>query len=308
MIGLDIAGVDLVAQDISRPLAEQGAAIVEINAGPGLLMHLKPAEGKPRPVGKAIVDSLFAEGDNGRIPIVGVAGTHSQTLAAQIVARLLQLSGSHVGLACADGLYFAQRQTDKRDCANWASAQKVLLNRSVQAVVIENGCDTILGEGLCYDRCQVGIITDIEAAHHFGKFYVETSDQVSTVFRTQVDVVLSEGVAVLNADDPLVATMAEYCDGEVMFFSKQGETQLIASHLQQQGRAVILSDGHVVCVKGGERTQLIKLAQLTGLHTRNADRQMDSLLAGVAAAWALGISHELIRAGMTTFVFKPSDI
>ena len=238
IVGLDIAGVDLVAQNISRPLAEQGGAIVEINAGPGLLMHLKPAEGKPRPVGKAIVDNLFEAGDSGRIPVVGISGTDGKSLAARIVAKLLHLRGDYVGLACADGLYFAQRLIDKRDCANWAAAQKVLLNRSVSAAVIENSCDTILGEGLGYDRCQVGIITNIDAPRHFGMFYMETVEQVCNVLRTQVDVVLDSGVAVLNADDLLVAQMAKHCDGEVMYFSQYAESELITAHLQQGGRAV----------------------------------------------------------------------
>lgn len=299
VIGLDIAGIDLVALDISRPLAEQGGAIVEINAGPGLLMHLKPAKGQPRPVGKAIVDNLFAEHDNGRIPVVGICGTHGMSLTARIVAKLLHLRGSYTGLACADGLYFAQRQVDKRDCANWVSSQKVLLNRSVEAAVIENSSDTILAEGLGYDRCQVGIITNIDAARHFDKFYIETPEQVSNVLRTQMDVVLTDGVGVLNAADPLVAQLAEYCDGEVIFFAQHAEP--VAAHLQQGGRAVLVRDGGIVLAAGAEQSLLTELAQVPILKSGNADAQLDSVLAAVAAAWALDISPELMRAGLATF-------
>jgi cyanophycin synthetase len=136
---------------------------------------------------------------------------------------------------------------------------------------------------------------------------VETPEQVCNVFRTQVDVVLSEGVAVLNADDALVAPMAEYCDGEVVFFSKQGASDIIGSHLQQGGRSVLVADGDIVLASGSERIQLIKLSQLAGLSINNV-KQLDSVLAAVAAAWAMNVSLELIRAGMTTFVFKSSDI
>jgi cyanophycin synthetase len=301
VVGLDLAGVDLVAQDISRPLAGQGGAIVEINAGPGLLMHLKPAEGKPRPVGKAIVDNLFEAGDSGRIPVVGISGTAGKSLTARIVARLLHLRGDFVGLACADGLYFAQRLIDWRDCANWAAAQKVLLNRSVEAAVIENSCDTILAEGLGYDRCQVGIVTNIDAPRHYGKFYIETPEQVCTVLRTQVDVVLADGVAVLNAADPLVAQMAEYCDGEVIFFSRQAESEPITAHLRQGGRAVVVRDGAIVLVAGDARSELIKLVHVPVLAESNDPVQVDSVLAAVAAAWALSVTQVLIRAGLMTF-------
>jgi cyanophycin synthetase len=297
VVGLDIAGIDLVAQDISRPLAEQGGAIVEINAGPSLLMHLKPERGQPRPVGKAIVDDLFAANDNGRIPVVGISGTHGMSLTGRIVAKLLHLRGSYTGLACADGLYFAGRQIEKRDAANWVSSQKVLLNRSVEAAVIENSSDTILAEGLGYDRCQVGIITNIDAAKHFDKFYIETADQVCNVLRTQMDVVLGDGVGVLNAADPLAASLAEYCDGEVIFFTRQAEA--VAEHLQQGGRAVLVRDDNIILASAAEHTVLTGLTQVPVLQPDHA--QMDSVLAAVAAAWALGISPELMRAGLATF-------
>ncbi|HLY96089.1 MAG TPA: cyanophycin synthetase [Sideroxyarcus sp.] len=307
VIGLDIAGVDLVAQDISRPLAEQGGAIVEINAGPSLLMHLKPAVGQARPVGKAIVDNLFAVGENGRIPLVGVSGTGGKSLTARIVARLLHLRGNHVGLACAEGLYFAQRLIDRRDSATWAAAQKVLLNRSVDAAVIENSSDTILAEGLGYDRCQVGIITNIDAPRHFGKFYIETPEQVCNVLRTQVDVVLPDGAAVLNAADPLVAQMAKYCDGEVVYFSRQAESELLTAHLQQGKRAVVVRDGAIVLIAGDEQAELVRLAQVPVLAGSSDAVQVDSVLAAVAAAWALGVTQVVMRAGLTTFEMKLPD-
>ncbi|MDD2720854.1 MAG: cyanophycin synthetase [Gallionella sp.] len=287
IVGLDIAGIDLMAEDISRPLAEQGGAIVEINAGPGLLMHLKPASGKAQPVGEAIVASLFTASDDGRIPVIGISGTHGKTRVARLLTEILQLSGRHVGLACSDGMYFDGRQTDKRDGANWATAQKVLMNRSVEAAVIENGLTTILGEGLGYDRCQVGIVTNIIADRHFGDYYIETEEQVRNVVRTQVDVVLSGGVAVLNACDPLVAGLAEYCDGEVIFFSADG--QLPSDHPVK--RAVLLRDGVIVLREDGQETELYRLAA--------TDAENDwQLLAVVAAAWALGVSNSLIKAGL----------
>jgi cyanophycin synthetase len=170
--------------------------------------------------------------------------------------------------------------------------------------VIENSSDTILGEGLAYDRCQVGIITNIDAARHFGKFYIETTEQVCNVLRTQVDVVLGDGVAVLNADDPLVAQMAEHCDGEVMFFSRHAESEIITAHLQQSGRAVLVRDGSIVLRVGDKESELIKLAQVPVLAEGDTVREV-SVLAAVAAAWALGVTRLLIRAGLATFEATP---
>ena len=301
IVGLDIAGVDLVAEDISRPLHEQGGAIVEINAGPGLLMHLKPASGKPRPVGEAIVESLFSTDQDGRIPVIGVCGSHGRAQVARILARLLKLAGMHVGLACSDGLYFDKRIVDKRNCANWASAQKVLLNRSVEAAVIENSLENILSEGLGYDRCRVGIVTNLEPALHFGEFYIENDEQVCNVLRTQVDVVLPDGVAVLNGCDAYVADVAKYCDGEVIFFAGQAPLPAVREHIAQGGRAVLVSDDHIVLV--AKDCETLKLAALPS----GSRSHLENVLSAVAAAWALGISLDLIRAGIATFEVERAD-
>jgi cyanophycin synthetase len=301
VVGLDIAGVDLVAEDISRPLAEQGGAIVEINAGPGLLMHLKPASGKSRPVGRAIVDSLFSENESGRIPVVGICGTHGKAQVARIVARLLKLAGYHVGLASKDGLSFDKRVVDKMDSSNWACAQKVLLNRSVDAAVIENSIEMILSEGLGYDRCQVGVITNLDPTKHTGEYYINTDEQVCNVLRTQVDVVLADGVAVLNGADPLVAPMAEFCDGEVIFFAREGELAAVAEHREAGGRAVLVRGDKIVLCTGSEEVLLLKLASVPMSAEECNLAQLENVLAAVATAWALGISTSLIRAGIATF-------
>ena len=301
IVGLDIAGVDMVIEDVSRPLSEQQAAIVEVNAGPGLLMHLKPADGEARPVGRAIVDSLFAADESGRIPIVGITGTRGKTTVARLVARLLHLSGKYVGLTCSEGLYLDQRQVEKGDRASWASAHKVLLNRSVDAAVLVNSARAILSEGVAYDRCQVGVVTNIIGAEGLDKFYIHDPEQVYNVLRTQVDIVLPDGVAVLNAHDPLVLRMAALCDGSVILFGLDPEIPAITEHRDQGGRAVFVRYGRLVMATGRDEVTLVEVASIPLLHSGAPSYQVENVLAAVGVAWALGMSQELIRAGIETF-------
>jgi len=301
IVGLDIAGVDLVAEDISRPLSEQRGAIVEVNAGPGLLMHLKPASGEPRPIGAAIVNSLFPQDENGRIPIVGITGTHGKTTVARMIARLLHLGGRYVGLTCGDGLYFDQRQVEKGDRASWSAAHKVLLNRSVDAAVLVNSAASILSEGLAYDRCKVGVVTNIVGAEGLDKFYIHDTEQVYNVLRTQVDIVLPDGMAVLNAQDPLVLKMAELCDGSVILFARDPEIPAITEHREQGGRTVFVRYGRLVLATGRDEVTLVEVASIPLLSSGAAPFQIENVLAAVGAAWALGLSHELIRTGIETF-------
>ena len=306
VVGLDIAGVDLVAQDISRPLGEQRGAIVEVNAGPGLHMHLKTASGPPRPVGRAIADHLFLPDDDGRIPIVGVAGTHGTTMVCRLVAHLLHMDGTRVGLACSDGLFLDRRRVDGGDCANFGSAHRLLVNRTVEAAVMENGPRTMATEGLAYDRCQVGVVTRLDPSAQLLDCYIEDPDQMYRVLRTQVDVVLPRGVGVLNAADPLVAEMASLCDGEVVFYAADPATAPLASHRADGGRAVFVREGRLVLATGNEEIALVDTARVPLARAKHAEFDLESLLAAVAAAWAAGISTDLIRTGIETF--DPADL
>lgn len=307
VVGLDIAGIDLVAEDISRPLDQQRAAIVEVNAGPGLLMHLKPAEGAPRPVGRAIVDHLFAADESGRIPIVGVAGSRKTTLVAQLVAWLLHLGGRRVGLACMDGLYFSRRRVETLPSIHWDAGQRVLMNRSVDAAVFETNAQQILREGLAYDRCQVGVVTDAGGADQLAEYYVNDPEQMYAILRTQVDVVLRDGAAVLNAADPLVAKMADLCDGQVIFYSADPREEALAHHQSQGGRAVFVRDARVIFATGKTEVPLVALEALPLDRSGEQGCDIECVLAAAAAAWALGVPADLIQTGLATLEASPAD-
>jgi cyanophycin synthetase len=291
VVGLDIAGIDLVAEDISRPLAEQGGAIVEVNAGPGLLMHLRPAEGTPRPVGAAIVDHLFPPGDYGRVPVVGVAGYAKTTEIVRLVAHLMRSTGRRLAVASRDGLSIAGRVLRTGDCTGWDAARGVLMNRTVEAAVFENPPRVMAAEGLAYDRCLVGIVTTLDPQASFPDLHIE-SDGVWGVLRTQVDVVLPEGTAVLNADDARVAEMAELCDGHVILYGRDGGSPTIVAH-RGTGRRAAFARGRDV-VLADSREEIVLAGLLDGVDP-------DVVLPAAAAAWAMSMAPESIRAGISSF-------
>lgn len=301
VVGLDIAGIDLVAQDIAKDLESQGGAIIEVNAGPGLLMHLKPAEGQARPVGKAIVDHLFAKDEDGRIPVIGIAGSKDTSRIARLVAWLLHISGRHVGLSCSDGFFLGARQVQTKDSANWECGQRLLINRSVDAAVFENPHRMILSEGLAYDRCSVGVVTDMGDLSDLSEFYIQDESGLFNVVRTQVDVILPNGFAVLNASDPKVVELARLCDGRIVFYGQDSQAQLIRDHLQNGERAVFLRNDVIVLAQGGDDMALLPL---NSLKPAKAEKP-EMVMAAVAAAWALNITPELIGAGLRTFESNP---
>ncbi len=325
IVGLDIAGVDVVAEDISLPLQRQGGAVVEVNAGPGLLMHLKPAQGGPRPVGRDICNHLFPPGaqtpdhgrlrgagnignpggfgNDGRIPIVGICGSEGTLDIARMVAWLLHLSGRRTGLACADGLFLDQRCVDALDATGWEAGQRLLINRSVQAAVFENRADTILRTGLPYDRCRVGVVTDLRGAAGLAEFDITDDDQMFRVLRSQVDVVLPGGAALLNAAHAELARMRPLCDGEVIFYGSPPDDAAVAAHRGEGGRALYLRQGQVALATGAAETALPGLGKVASWRKRHgrAGISDSAVLAAAGAAWALDIPLELIGAGIEAF-------
>jgi len=302
VVGLDIAGIDLVAEDISQPLHAQGGAIVEVNAGPGLLMHLKPAIGVPRPVGQAIVSHLFEPQQPTRIPVVGIMGRTRTTDLAHLVNWLIHLSGRRTGLASARGLYMNQRLVDAKDARVFEASQRLLINRALDAAVFENTPLQVLDEGLPYDRCLVGVLTDMPDHTGLQDHDVQTPEQVRQVVRTQIDLVLPEGVAVLNAEDPALVDMAHLCDGEVIYHAHDANHPTIVSHLAQQGRAVVRQQNQVMLLNGPHSQVLLDLDfPAIAKQLNDGVIHPDNLLAAVAVAWALALSPDLIRAGLKNY-------
>lgn len=298
VVGLDIAGVDIVAKDISQPLGAQDGAIIEVNAGPSLPTHLRSPGDAANEAGTAIVRHLFPEGETGRIPIIGITGCSDTTSVAGMLGFLLHLHGQSVGVACGSGTFLGQRCIRRGDGANWTAGQRVLINRTVNAAVLETSPASLLREGLPYDRCQVGVVTGVSVPAALNRYGIAEPAQMAHVLRTQVDVVLSDGVAVLNADDALVLAMAEYADGEVMLYAREGSNVAVQESLAKGGRAVFL-EGDALVFAAGDRYQRHLLAPCVNA----AD-----CLPAAAAAWALDIPFELIVGAIIGYPAALADL
>ena len=308
VIGLDLAGVDVVARDIGQPLAPQGGAVIEVDAGPSLLMHLKPAVGRAQPVGQAIARHLFADAQSSRVPIVGLIGDGNSghaPLAARLIAALLQLSGRHAALACRDGLFLGERQLAEGSALGYAPGERMLINRAVQAAVLETSPRHILTEGLPYDRCQIGIVMAMPGPEGLADLYVTEAGQMPGIVRTQIDVVLPHGAAVLNADDAQALALAGYCDGEVLLYSLSDQNRAVAEHRAHKGRAVLMRGNAIVLARGASETPLIELAHAPTTGNPMKQDVRPPALAAAAAAWALNIPLDLIRAGLSSLSQPP---
>jgi len=301
MVGLDVCGVDVVCDTVLLPLAEQGGGVVEVNAAPGLRMHLQPSYGKGREVGEAIVSMMFAGKDDGRIPLVAVAGTNGKTTTVRLIAHLLGCRGLRVGMTNSDGVYIQGKRIDSGDCSGPKSARNVLLHPDVDAAVFETARGGVLREGLAFDRCNVAVVTNLGRGDHLGLNYISTVEDLSVVKRVVVQNVRPDGVAVLNAADPMSAAMADACPGSVTFFAQDRHHPVLAAHCAQGRRAVYVEDGHIVASKK-KIVQRIPLSQIPLTRNGTIGFQIENAMAAIAAAWALKVDWKTLRGGLASFV------
>lgn len=301
MVGLHICGVDMVAETVLRPLEEQGGGFVEVNAAPGLRMHLAPSYGKPRNVGQAMVDKLYAHGDDGRIPTVAVTGTNGKTTTARLIAHLFTAQGLRVGMTNTDGVYVNGRQIDSGDCSGPKSARNVLLHPEVDAAVFETARGGILREGLGFDRCQVAVVTNIGAGDHLGLNYITTVEDLAVLKRVIVQNVAPDGYGVLNAADPIVAAMAPVCPGKIIYFASDRHNPVMATH-RAQGNRTVYVDGDSIVASEGSWRETIHLRDVPITRNGRIGFQVENVMASVAAAWGAGLPWQTIRRGLSGFV------
>ncbi|MDR1969275.1 MAG: cyanophycin synthetase, partial [Burkholderiaceae bacterium] len=300
-VGLDICGVDVVCESVEQPLEAQDGGIVEVNAAPGLRMHLSPSFGQGRDVGAAVIDHMFAPGDDGRIPVIAVTGTNGKTTTVRLTAHLLKTQGLRVGMTNTDGVYVNGRQIDSGDCSGPRSARNVLAHPDVDAAVLETARGGLLREGLAFDRCDVAVVTNLGAGDHLGLNYITTLEDLTVLKRVIVLNVASTGMAVLNAADPAVAEMAPHCPGQVTFFAPDGSHPILAKHLAQGKRVVFADRGDIVCIEGSF-TKRLPLARVPLTRKGQIGFQVENVMASVGAAWAVGVPWETIQKGLSTFI------
>ncbi len=300
-VGLDIAGIDLVTTDISIPLSESKGAIVEVNAGPGLLMHLNPAEGTPRNVGVTIVEYLFPSATYQPFPLIGITGSSGTLLVSQLIYKILKHDGLYTGLSNSEGLVINDKKYSDHYSSDQSNTQRLLKNSTIEAAIVENSGLEILKHGLDYIQCKVGVVTDIkfddvfvgpDVAYH----NLETLDDLVKIYRTQIDVVSNCGTGILNADDSTVASISEFCKGDIIYFSCLTISDLLKSHLAEGKRVVLLEDNEIILAQGESKIKVCALSSIQFLHKTSSCQisEIYSVLAAVGAAWGFGISPVVI--------------
>jgi cyanophycin synthetase len=303
VIGLDIAGIDVVTEDITKPLPETDGVIVEVNAAPGFRMHVAPSRGLPRNVAAPVIDMLYPEGTPSRIPVIALTGTNGKTTTTRLTAHLYRQTGKVVGYTSTDGVYIGEYLAQGGDNTGPQSAAMILRDPSVEVAVLESARGGILRAGLAFDQCDVGVVLNV-AADHLGLGDINSIEQMAQVKGVIAETVSPDGHAVLNADDPLVAAMEEKVRGKVAYFSMKPDNVIVEEHVRRGGLAAIYENGFITILEGDWRLQVEHVKNVPITMGGMAPFMIANALAACLAAFAQGVDIEQIRQGLRTF--KPS--
>ncbi|PIG92837.1 cyanophycin synthetase [Gloeocapsopsis sp. IPPAS B-1203] len=300
VIGLDIAGIDIVTEDITRPLREVDGVIVEVNAAPGFRMHVSPSRGIPRNVAGAVLDMLFPPEKPSRIPILAVTGTNGKTTTTRLLAHIFKQTGQVIGYTTTDGTYIGDYLVEPGDNTGPQSAQLILQDPTVEVAVLESARGGILRSGLAFDASNVGVVLNV-AADHLGIGDIDTIDQMAHLKSVVAEAVLPNGYAVLNADDVRVAAMRDRVKSQVAFFTMSPDNELVKQHTQQGGLAAVYENGYLSILKGDWTLRIEQAVNVPLTMAGKAPFMIANALAASLAAFVQGVSIEQIRAGLNTF-------
>ena len=303
LIGLDIAGIDVVTEDIRKPLKEVDGVIVEVNAAPGFRMHVAPSRGLPRNIAAPVIDMLFPPGTPSRVPILAITGTNGKTTTSRLISHICRQTGKVVGFTTTDGVYIDDYLVEKGDNTGPYSASMILKDPTVEIAVLETARGGILRSGLAFNQCDVGVVLNV-AADHLGIGDIDTIEQMAKVKSVVAEVVSAEGYAVLNADDPLTVSMAEKVKGRVAYFSMSPDNPIIHDHIRRGGMAAIYENGYLSILEGEWTLRIEEAVNIPVTMQGMAPFMIANALAACLATFVHGIDIELIRQGVRTF--KPS--
>ena len=299
-LGLDIAGIDITCEDISKPLTSDNGAVIEVNAAPGLRMHLYPTEGQPRNVAGDILELLYPDKKASSVPIVSVTGTNGKTTVTRMIAHTLGLDGKTIGMTCTSGIYIDGECIIKGDNTGAISAARVLQDRRIEAAVLETARGGIIKRGLGYDFADVGVVINI-SDDHLGMEGINTLEELAGVKSLVVEAVKPEGYAVLNADDAMTPFFMERVKCRKLLFSSDYCNPLLKQQLHEGNRVVYTRERTVFSAEEGMETFIARIDEIPITFGGRAECNIENSLAAASALLAIGVPASTIRAGLTSF-------
>jgi cyanophycin synthetase len=306
IIGLDVCGIDIMAQNLTEPLTETGGVILEVNAAPGFRMHIAPSEGLPRNVAAHVLDMLYPPGKSARIPIIAITGTNGKTTTTRLIAHIIKSIGHRVGFTTSDGIYVQNTMLMKGDTTGPKSTEFILKDPTVEVAVLETARGGILRSGLGFSQSDIGIITNIQP-DHLGISDIDTLDDLARVKSVVIESVKREGWGILNADNEYCVRIGKRANCQIAYFSRNENNPVIQDHCHKGGVACICENGFITIKRKDWKIRVHRVSLIPLTFGGTVGFMIENVMAATLAAYLWGVKTEDIKIALETFIPSPAQ-
>ncbi len=301
IIGLDICGIDIMAENLTEPLTETGGVVLEVNAAPGFRMHIAPSEGLPRNVAGHVIDMLYPAGKSSRIPIIAVTGTNGKTTTTRLIAHIVKNNGHRVGFTTSDGIYVQNNMMLKGDTTGPVSSEFILKDPTVDFAVLETARGGILRSGLGFGFCDIGVVTNIQE-DHLGLADIHTLEDLTRVKSVIINAVKKDGWGVLNADNEYCVRIGKKASCNIAYFSMNENNPVIRAHCKKGGIACVHENGFITIKKGDWKIRVQRTIQIPLTFGGTVPFMIENVMAATLATFLWGFKTEDIKISLETFI------
>ncbi len=299
-VNMDICGIDVCCEDISIPITESNGAILEINASPGIRMHLFPSEGLPKDIGRHLIDLYYKDGFE-NIPVVSVSGTNGKTTTTRLISHILRGQEEIVGMTTTNGIFINDDCIEEGDTTGYISAMSILINKEVDAAVFETARGGIIKRGLAYDEADVAVLTNI-TEDHLEVNGINTMEELAKVKALVIEAVKDDGYSILNAEDSWSMNIMDRAKGNIILFSKTRDNDFLKNHLENGNKCVFIENGYVCLEQNNILTPIIKVKDIPITLKGKLVHNIENALAAIAASISLNVNFKLIKDRLKTFL------
>ena len=300
ILNLDICGIDICAEDLSKPLYNNGV-VMEVNAAPGLRMHLNPSKGKSRNVGKEIVNMIY-NNKPCNIPVISITGTNGKTTTTRLISNTLSKMGYCVGMTSSSGIFINDECIDIGDDTGFESAKSVLLNPDVEVAVLETARGGLIRKGLAYDLADVAVITNIRE-DHLGIDGINSMEDLCFVKSLVGEAVKKDGYVVINADDEWSKTILDRIKAKKVFFTLDSENDILKNK-NSEDIYIYVENEEIVVFNKNKKYVLCNIKDIPITLNGKLKFNVENILAASGALVAMQIDYCMIRKGITTYLLN----
>jgi len=231
------------------------------------------------------------------VPTAMITGTNGKTTTVRLLASIAAAAGKCAGVTSTDRVRIGDEVLEEGDWSGPGGARLVLRHPRTELGLLETARGGMLRRGLALEHCDVSAVLNV-GADHLGEWGVGTLEGLA---EGKFVITRVARTVVLNADDPVVLRLSEELESEIVWFTLDADSLVLAHQMARGGRAAFLENGALWLSRGPQRERLLGVEEVPITMAGAARYNVANALAAAAIADCLGFAADEIRVGLHRF-------